>query len=96
MANNVATIMMIEDPTGTEALPDVDINFYPNPFDDRIRFTGAEGCLLRIYSMIGAAVHVQTITTPDEIIRLERLPAGVYFFRLEKDGKVKTMKAIKK
>ena len=91
-----AAVLVYEDPTGTETPPDVEVNFYPNPFNDRIRLIGTEGCLLRIISLLGATVHVQTIATADEIIRLERLPAGIYFFRLEKDGKVRTVKAIKK
>jgi hypothetical protein len=32
---------------------------------------------------------------PDETIHLEKLPAGLYLFRLEKDGKIKTIKAVK-
>ena len=35
------------------------------------------------------------ITTPDETIRLEHLPAGVYLFMFEKDGKEKTVKVVK-
>jgi hypothetical protein len=31
---------------------------------------------------------------PDETISLERLTAGMYFFRIEKDGKTKTVKLI--
>jgi len=40
-------------------------------------------------------VHVQKIASPDETIRLEHLPAGMYLFCLEKEGKVKTVKVIR-
>jgi hypothetical protein len=43
----------------------------------------------------GGIVHTQQITNADETIRLEHLPAGVYFFTIEKDGKTKTVKVIK-
>ncbi|MDR1864715.1 MAG: T9SS type A sorting domain-containing protein [Bacteroidales bacterium] len=35
------------------------------------------------------------MTAQDETVHLEGLPAGMYFFRLEKDGKTKTVKGIK-
>ena len=40
-------------------------------------------------------VHAQTITNPDETINLAHLPAGVYIFRFEKDGKEKTVRVVK-
>jgi hypothetical protein len=34
------------------------------------------------------------VTGTDETIHLERLPAGLYLFLLEKDGKTKTLKIV--
>ncbi|MDR0714465.1 MAG: T9SS type A sorting domain-containing protein, partial [Bacteroidales bacterium] len=68
---------------------------YPNPFAGALHLTGAEGWTLRVFTSGGAAVHVRKPTGADETVHLERLPAGLYFFRLEKDGKVKTLKAVK-
>ncbi|MDR1672615.1 MAG: T9SS type A sorting domain-containing protein, partial [Bacteroidales bacterium] len=56
--------------------------------------TGAEGCTLTVFTTTGSIVHTQKVTGTDETIHLERLPAGLYLFRLEKDGKTKTLKAV--
>ena len=50
---------------------------------------------LQIIDMTGAVVHTQTIIGADETLRLEHLPAGVYFFLFEKDGKTKTVRVVK-
>jgi len=81
------------------------LQIYPNPFADVVRINVGAGLApaqhttpalqLQVINAAGVVVHTQTITGPDETIRLEHLPAGMYFFRLEKDGKVKTEKMIK-
>jgi uncharacterized repeat protein (TIGR02543 family) len=79
---------------------DASLKIYPNPFTDAVRIVGAEVEMrhtlsLQIINSAGEIVHTQIITSPDETIRLVHLPAGVYFIRLEKDGKVKMVKVIK-
>ena len=81
--------------TNIEELFAPNLNLYPNPFTDALHITGAEGCILSIFTESGAIVHIQKVVNPDEIIRLKHLPAGVFFFRIEKDGKAKTLKGIK-
>jgi hypothetical protein len=71
------------------------ISAYPTPFRDALHLTGAEGCTLTVFTTTGVVVHTQKIIVPDETIHLERLPIGLYLFRLEKDGKTKTMKIVK-
>ena len=71
------------------------IQVYPNPFTGEIRITGADGCTLRVINSAGVAVHIQMINTSEETVRLEDLPAGVYFFRFEKDGQSQTVKTVK-
>jgi hypothetical protein len=68
---------------------------YPNPFKDIIRIANAEDCILQIMDTSGAVVHIQKITGNSEIVHLEQLTVGAYFFRVEKDGKTKTIKAVK-
>jgi hypothetical protein len=71
------------------------VQVYPNPFAGTLHLTGAEGSVLQVITVNGAVVHTQKVVNPDETISLEKLPAGLYFFRLEKAGKVKTVKAVK-
>jgi uncharacterized repeat protein (TIGR02543 family) len=84
-----------ENPTGVADQLQADIKLYPNPFISELHLTGAEGCVLRVISITSAPVHTQKALNPDETISLPHLPAGLYFFRLEKDGKTKTVKAAK-
>jgi hypothetical protein len=78
--------------TGVEETLQADISAYPNPFKGEVRLTGAEGCMLTVFTTTGKAVHTQKVTGADETIHLEHLPAGLYLFRLEKNGKTKTLK----
>jgi hypothetical protein len=74
---------------------ETEIKVFPNPFTGEVHITDAEGCTLRVITVSGAVVHIQRITNPDEVIRIEHLPAGMYFFRVERDGMTKTIKTIK-
>jgi uncharacterized repeat protein (TIGR02543 family) len=81
--------------TSTEDHFAPNLKVFPNPFTGEVRITGAEGCMLRVITADGAIAHTQKIESPDETLRLDYLPAGVYFFRFEKDGKAKTEKVVK-
>jgi len=50
---------------------------------------------MQIINAAGAIVHVQNIENSDETINLEHLPAGVYIYRFEKDGNVRTERVVK-
>ena len=84
-------------PTGKENLSNSETKMYPypNPFSGMVHLADAEGFTLQVISTFGAVAHTQKITSPNETIRLEYLPTGVYIFRAEKEGKVKTEKVIK-
>jgi exo-beta-1,3-glucanase (GH17 family) len=89
-------------PTGAAEQPAPDLKIFPNPFTDVVRITGVDAVgsghalTLRVINAAGASVHTQILTNPGETIRLEHLPAGIYFFRVESDRQVTTVKAIKR
>ena len=92
----------VETETSSAELFFSDFKIYPNPFTGEVRITGAtteltrgHAPLLKVIDAAGPVVHTQMITSADETIRLEHLPAGVYFFLFEKDGKTKTAAMIK-
>ncbi|MDR0712837.1 MAG: InlB B-repeat-containing protein, partial [Bacteroidales bacterium] len=81
--------------TGVEDRLKTEVFAFPNPFAGALHLTGAEGCTLTVFTPAGAIVHTQKITGANETLSLEQLPAGLYLFRLEKDGKTKTLKMVK-
>ena len=95
------TLIRAEAITGVEDGFANDLNIYPNPFTGEVRITGAvavetwHAASLQIINAAGTVLHTQIITSPGETVKLEDLPAGVYFLRLVKDGKTKTVKVVK-
>ena len=90
------------DITGTGEMFAPDLKIYPNPFTGEVRIVGAvvetlraTSLQMRVINAAGAVVHTQMITNPDETIRLEHLPAGVYFFVIENGKQAKTVKVVK-
>jgi hypothetical protein len=81
--------------TGVESQLTAAVKLYPNPFAGVLHLSGAEGCTLRVISSGGATVYIRLLTSSDEAVHLENLPTGLYFIRLEKDGKSKTLQAVK-
>jgi len=72
------------------------INLYPNPFDQEVVIAHAEDCRLQVFNLEGVQVFTQQLTQTREAVRLDELPSGIYFFRLEKDGQTVSFTAIKK
>ena len=93
------TVKITEQITGAEDHFLMNLNIFPNPFTGAVRFTGAVAThcntSLRVTNAAGVVVHTQQITGNDEIISLEYLPDGVYFFTVKQDEKTKTVKIIK-
>ena len=94
-AGDVTVTAKIGEITGVASTFIQNLKVYPNPFTDMLHIAGADGCTLRVIDAAGATVHIHQIVNPDEAIRMEYLPAGVYFFRVEKNGMMHTIKTIK-
>jgi hypothetical protein len=81
--------------TGVENRLTAAVTLFPNPFADKLHIVGAEGCSLRIINSAGSTVYTRRLTSSSEAILTENLPAGLYFFHLEKGGKSKMLQAVK-
>ena len=68
---------------------------FPNPFINEIHIADAVDFSLQVLTQTGAIAHMQQVTNPHEIVNLQRLPAGVYILRLEKNGEIRTARIIK-
>ena len=86
----------ISETNSSEDDPFSELKVYPNPFTGEIRITGVEGSRLQVISTSGAVMHTQRLNSPDETIHVEHLLPGMYLFRVEKNGKMKTVRVVKK
>ena len=82
-------------PTGNGEIFAPNFKIFPNPFTDILRIEGAEGSILQVINGNGVIVHLQKIENDNETLRLQHLQQGVYFFRIEKDQKMITLKVVK-
>jgi len=76
------------------------LKIFPNPFTVEVHITVVavetrHATSLQVTNAAGTIIHTQIITNPDETIHMSHLPAGVYFFIVEIDGKTITKKVIK-
>ena len=65
-----------------------DFNVFPNPFTDFIEIhpsAGYSAIIVRLLDIHGRVVHAPVITCPCRL-RLDHLPAGVYFYQIEEEG----------
>jgi len=92
----VQPYFILSENTGLNEIDASNLKIYPNPFENILSITGAENSTLRIMNVIGVVVHIQKITGVNEPVDLQPLPAGMYFFCVEKDGQTKMVKGVKK
>jgi len=92
----------VETVTAVETWHAASLQIYPNPFTGAVRIVGAvvetwhaTSLKVQIINAAGNIVHTQMLSSPDETIILEHLPAGIYFFRFEMNGMTKTVKVTK-
>lgn len=82
--------------TSTQELEFKNLKVFPNPFIDKLIIKGAEDCTLKVIDAFGTNIYVRKLKNFTEKIETECFVPGIYFFHLEKDGKVKVQKGVKK
>ena len=70
------------------------MNFFPNPFRDYIRFENSENAMVEIFDSLGKRVFVDKDFISNTI-DTSQFSSGLYFVKIQKDGKTKTKRIIK-
>lgn len=78
----------------------ISIKIYPNPFMDKIIVSAksddeVNGKVLKIYGPTGILYNSQVLQGQKTIISVSQLPVGIYFARLEGNGKPMMIKLVK-
>ena len=83
-----------------EEIENTMVKVYPNPFSSKITFSGLSdedimGKTIKIIGATGKQFISRIVTTRQTTIELNHLPPGIYFARIEGNGKPKVVKIIK-
>ncbi|NLO70575.1 MAG: T9SS type A sorting domain-containing protein [Porphyromonadaceae bacterium] len=90
------TMTIIKVSTGLSDANAYRVKLYPNPFEQEIIVESANDAWLQVFNASGVCVYSQKLTLERETVQLTNLPAGIYYFRIEKDGKSNAFVTIKK
>lgn len=69
---------------------------YPNPANDFVTISDANGADVKVIDMLGRTLIAKTIKSSNETISISDLQTGMYMIQMVKDGKVSSQKLIKK
>ncbi len=69
---------------------------YPNPANDFVTISDANGADVKVIDMLGRTLIAKTIKSSNETISINDLQTGMYMIQMVKDGKVSSQKLIKK
>ena len=75
---------------------ELDFSFYPNPANDFVTIQSAEGAQLELINMLGAVVAKKNITSSKFTLEVEQFPRGIYYIKLENNGKTILKKLVLK
>ena len=74
----------------------VTFGVYPNPANDFLTISDANGAEVRILDMLGRTLITKSVKSSNETISIDNLNNGMYMIQIVKDGKTSTQKLIKK
>jgi hypothetical protein len=71
--------------------------YYPNPASTEVNFKGTETInSISIYTVLGQLVKTEKVNAKETSIDISTLPSGNFFFKVETDSSLNTVKIIKK
>ncbi len=79
---------------GNNGFDQEEIKVFPNPFDEFIAFDGIENASVEIFDSLGKKIFSQS-NFGNQNINTSSLSSGLYFVRMEKEGKILTKKMFK-
>lgn len=74
----------------------VSFGVYPNPANDFVTISDANGSEVRILDMLGRTLITKSVKSSNETISIDNLNNGMYMIQIVKDGKTSTQKLIKR
>lgn len=74
----------------------VSFGVYPNPANDFVTISDANGTEVRILDMLGRTLIAKSVKSSNETISIDNLNNGMYMIQIVKDGKTSTQKLIKR
>lgn len=71
--------------------------YYPNPASTEVNFKGTETInSISIYTVLGQLIKTENVNAKETSIDISTLPSGNFFFKVETDSSLNTVKIIKK
>jgi len=66
---------------------ETEFTFYPNPANDIVTILSSEGAQLELINMLGAVVTKKNITSSKFTLDIEQFPRGIYYLKVDNNGK---------
>lgn len=90
-------LVAVDDPTNSSTLSDEDIKIYPNPAVEEVNVTNLpQGAFIQITDGIGKTLYSETINAKTVNVNVSNYEAGIYFVKIQKDGKEQILRFKKK
>lgn len=95
-SNQDSTPFFVDICSGMIDKEDAQVEVYPNPVEDLLIVYAQEEIEVELYSMTGQRIRVEIEKENDRwLIGTDKLPAGVYYLRIDSNGRLSSKKIIK-
>jgi len=66
---------------------ETEFTFYPNPANDIVTILSSEGAQIELINMLGAVVTKKNINSSKFTLDVEQFPRGIYYLKVDNNGK---------